>query len=89
MPSIQSKGLFGGMLVAGCLLFPHHDLTSAYFGMLRLGRASSVVFKKLKAPASPRPFFSISTTRWLLRRALSSMTESQNDLYDYTSGRWV
>jgi len=59
------------------------NLTSAYFGMLRL------VFKMLKAPASPRPFFAISTTRSLPRRALSSMTESQNDLYDYTSGRWV
>lgn len=74
--------------------FPHRNLTSAYFGMLRLGRASSVVFNKLKAPASPRPLFSslrssISTTRSLPRRALSSMTESPNDIYDYTSGRWV
>ncbi|KAH9848501.1 kinase-like domain-containing protein [Lenzites betulinus] len=60
--------------------------------MLRLGRASSVVLNKLKAPASPRPLFSsfrsfISTTRPLPRRGLSSV--SPNDLYDYTSGRWV
>ncbi|KAF7290352.1 APH domain-containing protein [Mycena chlorophos] len=61
--------------------------------MLRFERASSIVFNQLKYYGSPRPFFlslraSISTTRSL--RALSSiMTESQNDLYDYTSGRWV
>ncbi|KAJ3740648.1 hypothetical protein DFH05DRAFT_1581996 [Lentinula detonsa] len=62
--------------------------------MLRLGRASSVFFNKLKAPASPQPLFSsfrssISTARSLPRRALSSITKSPNDLYDYTSGRWV
>ncbi|KAF7288594.1 APH domain-containing protein [Mycena indigotica] len=60
--------------------------------MLGLGRASSVVFNKFKAPASPQPLFSslrssISTTRSPPRRALS--TESLDDLYDYTSGRWV
>ncbi|KAJ7102516.1 kinase-like domain-containing protein [Mycena belliarum] len=57
--------------------------------MLRLERASSVVFKKLKAPPSPSPFFSISRTRFLLRRALSSVTNSQDDLFNYTSGHWV
>ncbi|KAF6749111.1 hypothetical protein DFP72DRAFT_1143464 [Ephemerocybe angulata] len=62
--------------------------------MLRLGRASSVVFNKLETPASLRPFLSsfqstICSTRSLPRRALSSTTESQTDLYNYTSGRWL
>ncbi|KAG6850737.1 hypothetical protein H0H93_009360 [Arthromyces matolae] len=70
------------------------DLTSACFGMRPLGRASAVVSSNLKAPVSPRPFFfsfrsSISTTRSLPSRALSSITESHNDLHEYTSGRWV
>ncbi|KAF6759570.1 kinase-like domain-containing protein [Ephemerocybe angulata] len=62
--------------------------------MLRLGRASSFVFNKLETPASLRPFLSsfqstICSTRSLPRRALSSTTEPQNDLYNYTSGRWL
>nr|GAT46297.1 predicted protein [Mycena chlorophos] len=62
--------------------------------MLRLARTSSIVFNQLKYYGSPRPVFSslrgtICTTRSLPHRAFSSITESQNDLYDYTSGRWV
>ena len=45
--------------------------------MHRVGRASLVVFKQLKAPVYSR------------RRTLSTMTESQNNLFEYTSGRWV
>ncbi|KAI9507088.1 kinase-like domain-containing protein [Russula earlei] len=62
--------------------------------MLCLGRAS-LVFNPLKVPASLRPLFSSSpsivsnTTVSLPRRALSTMADSRNDIFNYTSGRWV
>ncbi|KAF8189311.1 kinase-like domain-containing protein [Pholiota molesta] len=62
--------------------------------MLRLGSAS-VVLNRLKVPVSPRPFLSsfpssaFTTTCSLPRRALSTMAVSQDNLFDYTSGRWV
>ncbi|KAF2459141.1 kinase-like domain-containing protein [Lineolata rhizophorae] len=62
--------------------------------MFRLGRAS-IVFNQLKIRVSPRPFFSsfpssaFATTCPLPRRALCTMVESQDNLFDYTSGRWV
>lgn len=69
------------------------DLTSAYYyfnNMLHLGRVSSAVFK-LKAPITLRPLFSsfrnsITATRSLRHYVSSSM---ENDLYNYTSGRWM
>ncbi|CCM02764.1 uncharacterized protein FIBRA_04872 [Fibroporia radiculosa] len=55
----------------------------------------SLVFKLLKTPASLRLLFSSSpstvstTTVSQPRRALSIMADSQNDLFNYTSGRWA
>ncbi|TBU26130.1 kinase-like domain-containing protein [Dichomitus squalens] len=59
-----------------------------------LGKAR-LVFHLLKAPANLRLFFSsspsnVSTmTVSLPRRALSTMADSHNDIFNYTSGRWV
>ncbi|KAI0030598.1 kinase-like domain-containing protein [Vararia minispora EC-137] len=49
-----------------------------------LGRAAAVL-NLLKIPVSLRPVTAFS----LPRRTLSTVTDSQNDLFDYTSGRWV
>ncbi|KAL1675240.1 kinase-like domain-containing protein [Schizophyllum commune] len=67
--------------------------------MLRPGRASLVVFEQLtrKGSAFPRLCLpscrsaTLTATRSLLspRRALSTATESQRDLFEYTAGRWV
>ncbi|KAF9493683.1 hypothetical protein BDN71DRAFT_1067027 [Pleurotus eryngii] len=63
--------------------------------MLRLGRASLVIFYQPRVPVSSRPFFSycqstiFTTTRSPPHRALSTMTAPQDDLFNYTSGRWV
>ena len=72
---------------------PHLDLTS----MLCLGRARLKLFFNLpKAPASLRPFScscsspsTVSTTTVSLpRHALSTIAVSQNDIFNYMSGRW-
>ncbi|KAF7314326.1 APH domain-containing protein [Mycena kentingensis (nom. inval.)] len=59
--------------------------------MFRLARINTVVFKSLNVFHSPRPFFSVSTTRslQLSRRTLSSTVDSHPDFFEYTSGRWV
>ncbi|PPQ84638.1 hypothetical protein CVT24_007174, partial [Panaeolus cyanescens] len=52
-----------------------------------------IVFKKFKVSALLRPYFFISPTQSYnipsRCRALSSITESRNDLYEYTAGRWL
>ncbi|KAI6037062.1 protein kinase subdomain-containing protein PKL/CAK/Fmp29 [Pisolithus microcarpus] len=71
--------------------------------MLASGR-SGLVFDLLTVPVSRslhhphsslRPLYlsfssAITTlTRWSQRRAFSTMTHSHNDLFEYTSGRWI
>ena len=68
-------------------------LVSTYIGMHCLGRAS-LAFTRFKVIASPRPIVSsflstVFTTPHSPRRALSTMAESQDNLFDYTSGRWM
>ena len=60
--------------------------------MLRLGRRSAI-FSQL-VPRSARSFFCVSrstftTTCLLSRRALSTVAELQDNLFEFTSGRWV
>ncbi|KAL1664444.1 kinase-like domain-containing protein [Schizophyllum commune] len=63
--------------------------------MLRTGRASVVAFSQLKASVFPRSFpLSIRSNVFVTirpppHRALSTMTETQRNLFEYTSGRWV
>ncbi|KAI0044477.1 kinase-like protein [Auriscalpium vulgare] len=64
---------------------------------LCLGGRASLVSNLLKAPVSLRPLFSYfprfvgatMTPNSLQRRAFGTSADSRNDLFDYTSGRWV
>ena len=68
-------------------------LVSTYIGIRCLGRAS-LAFNRLKVTVSPRRsvssfLSSVFTTPHSLRRALSTTAESRDNLFDYTSGRWM